>query len=183
MTDQIPDTLVIETPPSWVCAVCESPMGIVDRVPATPKSKEAHFGYCPNCGRPEFAERPEPRVPTNNHEVLEAIDEVIHRPQEASNERILEIVEIIRDYDELLAKRGFGGLRYIPIEPTPKPDGGVDAGPFDPEDSDPQPCPRCGSSICEGGNWCDEPIPGDHYAGEDARVGSIDDLDPMAVER
>ena len=30
---------------------------------------------------------------------------------------------------------------------------------------------------------CDEPIPGDHYAGEDARVGSIEDLDPMAVER
>ena len=157
-------------------------MGVVDRVPATPKSKEAHFGYCPSCDRPEFAERPEPRVPTNNHEALEAIDEVIHRPQEGSHERILEIVEIIRDYDELLVKRGFGGLRYIPIEPTPKAAGG-DVGPLDPEDGDPQPCPRCGSSVCEGGNWCDEPIPGDHYVGEDARVGSIDDLDPMAVER
>ena len=183
MTDQISAPIGVDTPPSWVCVVCENPIGVVDRVPATLKSKEAHFGYCPNCGRPEFAERPEPRAPTSNHEVLEAIDEVIHRPQEGSHERILEIVEIIRDYDELLAESGFGGLRYIPIKPSPKPAADVDAGAFDLEDNGLRPCQQCGSSLCEGGNWCDEPIPGDHYAGEDARVGSIEDLDPMAVER
>ena len=63
---------------------------------------------------------------------------------------------------------------------------GFDIGPSDLKDIGPEApgaCPRCGSSTCEGGNWCDEPIPGDHYAGEDARVGSIEDLDPMAVER
>lgn len=119
MPDRISSTLVIDTPPSWVC---EGPIGVVDRVPATPKSKEAYFGYCANCGRPEYAERPAPRVPTNNHEVLEAIDEVIHRPQEGSHERILEIVEIVRNYDALLARRGFLGLRYIPAVPTPGED-------------------------------------------------------------
>lgn len=60
---------------------------------------------------------------------------------------------------------------------------GFDVGPSDLEDIGAEACPQCGSSTCEGGNWCDEPIPGDHYAGEDARVGSIEDLDPMAVER
>lgn len=166
MTDQIPDTLVIETPPSWVCVVCEGPIGVVDRVPATPPSKEAHFGYCSNCGRPEFAERPEPRMPTNNHEVLEAIDEVVHRPQFGSHERILEIVEIIRNYDGLLAKRGFGGLRYIPIEPTPEPAGGADD----------ESCRGCGMERPYHEPDCPAEL-------NDARVGSIEDLDPMAVER
>ena len=159
MADQVSDTAAIDTPPRWVCVVCEGPIDIVDRVPATPKSKEAHFGYCPNCGRPEYAERPESRVPTNNHEVLEAIDEVIHRPHVGSHERILEIVEIVRNYDDLTARRG--GVKYIPrlldeVYDEPYRGCGMER---------PYHEPDCPAEL------------------NDARVGSIDDRDPMMVER
>ena len=57
---------------------------------------------------------------------------------------------------------------------------GVDVGPFDIEGDDgPTACPQCGSIVCEGPAYCDPEI----EPGEDARVGSIEDLDPMAVER
>ena len=56
---------------------------------------------------------------------------------------------------------------------------GVDVGPFDLEDDGPKACPQCGSIACEGPAYCDPEI----EPGEDARVGSIEDLDPMAVER